>query len=177
MRAPPVPFIAKGLLLNLALTALVLIVLAGLWVFIAPKYNEVLTTLAQRLAPPSSSVQARGNELVLVYDHPTLSRPASARVNGLTLHGGLLLMLAIVLGTPHMPVIRRVLWSSAFITLFLAFHALTLIFLTWALKWGAEGSRLNLTSITPFIPLVYVVVPAMAAGVWCLRYWLPRTPK
>lgn len=167
------PPAAKRLLLNFALAVLVLVVLGVLWLPIAPRYNGALAALAQVLSPPQATVRAEKNDLVLIYNHPALSRPASARINGLTFHGGLLLIVALVLATPHMSARHRLLWSLGLTALFLAFHVLILGFFTWALKWGAEGGSVNLFSIIPIVPTVHIIAPAVAAGTWCFRYWLP----
>ena len=82
-------------LLTFALRAIVLIVLISiLWISVARPYNEALVFLAQPLIPDSVSMKALGSHIII--DDSRLSSPLS--IDGLTLHFGLILMAALVLG-------------------------------------------------------------------------------
>ena len=155
-----------------ARAAAVLVVLAVVWVVVAPVYTGAIAGLAQTLSPALVKIQAEGNEVALVYEQPALSRYPSARINGLTFHGGLILMAALVLVSPEMHWKRRLLWLASWTGALLMFHVLTFALFAWALKWGADGAGINLRDILPFVPLTHIVIPAMAGGLWCSRYWL-----
>jgi hypothetical protein len=118
-------------------------------------------------------LETEGFQITLFYRLHTLLGPRWLRMSGLTLQGGLLLVAALVTATPAMAWKHRAIGLAAVVTGFFLLHVVTMAFLAWALEWSVTGRAVNVYSVGPVVPTVYVALPALVGGAWCWRYWLP----
>ena len=130
------PSARRRLVVSTALALLLLTVLAAAWIRVAPVYNDLAAALANTLSPAAVKVSGEGTRLVQTYKSPLRSREYHAEIDGLALHGGLLLVIAIVLATPGMALLKRGAWAGTTFGGFLLVHAVTLAFLSWAYMWA-----------------------------------------
>ena len=164
----------RGLALRFGGVALAVVLLAGAWSYLAPLYNQLLATLAGPLTPASVALEATGaHEITIRYTQPTLLGDPWVSISTLILQGGPLLLAAIVLLTPRLALAWRGVGLAAIASTFLALHLLVVGFEAWTLKWSVDGRAVNLDTTVAVEPLFYFVLPALAAGAWCLRFWLP----
>lgn len=165
----------RGLLAGFGRVTALLLGMALPWRFLAPYYNDALVVIAGPLSPPSVALQREGLDIVFRYEeHSLMATPCEGGLNGLALQGGLLLVLALVAATPGMRKEWRGLGMLAAGGLFLLAHVLVVSGFSWGLLRCVQERSLDIYSLSPALPFAYVVLPALAGGVWCLRYWLPR---
>ena len=164
----------RALAIRAAGASLLLACLAWAWSYLAPLYNQLLATAAGPLTPASVALEVTGaHEITIRYTEPTLLGDPWVSISTLILQGGPLLLAAIVLVTPRLALARRGVGLAGIAIAFLGLHLLVVGFEAWTLKWSVDGRAVNLDTTVAVEPLFYFVLPALAAGVWCLRFWLP----
>ncbi|MDP3062081.1 MAG: hypothetical protein Q8O40_02530, partial [Chloroflexota bacterium] len=54
---------------------------------------------------------------------------------------------------------------------------LTVALLGWGLVFTVEGGPFTLAGLGSVLPVVYIGLPAVAGGTWCVRYWWPALSR
>ena len=90
--------------------ALVLLILAALWPFVATSYNQLLATAA-RLAEGGAGALSAADWYVVVSP-PGAGAHATVSVHSFALQSGVLLVMAVVLATPGGGWPRRAAWAA-----------------------------------------------------------------
>lgn len=149
-----------------------LIALSLVWVALAEPYNELLAKTASPINPDGTTIRVFGADLS--FSVPGLGQPITVR--GLTLHWGLVLLTALTVAATGITLKARVaslggLWVAVFVTHWLAVGLLPHGY-AWAAGAGAPTWAGRL--IDSLYSIYWGLVPALIAGVWMLRYWLPQ---
>lgn len=163
-------------LLTFCFRALVLLLLiAMVWIGLAEPYNEALVAVARPAAPDGVAMRAIGTDILL--EHELFAQPVSVR--GLTLHYGLVLMVVLVLAAVDVWPLSRVGWLVTFLAGLFVTHAVAVMLLPHGYVWAARGDSPSWagTLVSSLYTVYWGLLPALAAGAWCLWYWLPRVRR
>jgi hypothetical protein len=168
--------LGHGRLLTFCFRALVLLLLvAMLWIGLAEPYNKALVAVARPVAPDGVAMRALGTDIML--EHPLFAQPVSVR--GLTLHFGLVLMVVLVLAAVDVRPLARVGWLVTFVAGLFVAHTVAVMLLPYGYVWAARGDSPPWagTLVSSLYAVYWGLLPALAAGAWCLWYWLPRVRR
>ena len=163
-------------LLTFAFRALVLLLLISvLWVSVAGPYNRALVSVADPLLPAGISARASGSHII--FENAGFASPVS--IDGFTLHYGLVLMSVVVLAAVGIGIVPRLGWLAALgAGAFLA-HVVGVVLLARGLAW-ASGTTSPAGSgqvVFSLFTVLWGLLPAAVAGVWCLTYWMPKVSR
>ena len=158
---------------RVALALLALLLLALVWLYLAPAYDRVLVALAGPISPSTVDLGTQGLRITLSYRPLETGQPPSTRIHGLTLHAGILLLSSLILATPRCSWRTRAGGLAVAWLAFLVLNAGSVALLAWGLAWTMEGGPLTLSNLASMLPLAYVGLPALAGAGWCLRLWAP----
>ena len=161
-----------GNYLFLALRTLAIVVIvASVWPFIGDHYDGLVARAATTLLQDGLTLRAVNGRFVL----DTTVGGAGLGIHGDVLHFGLILTMALISATPNIGIIRIAAWLGGAAVLFLTLHVVGLAVL-FSQVWGAIEQGDNGTSfggaMTGFA-IFWALAPAVLAGAWCYRYWLP----
>jgi hypothetical protein len=168
--------LGHGRLLTFCFRALVLLLLiAMLWIGLAEPYNGALVAVARPAAPDGLAMRALGTDIML--EHALFAQPVSVR--GLTLHFGLVLMVVLVMAAVDVPPLPRASWLVTFVAGLFVAHAVAVMLLPYGYVWAAKGDSPAWagTLVSSLYAVYWGLLPALAAGAWCLWYWLPRVRR
>jgi hypothetical protein len=160
-------------LLTFAFRALILLLIVSiLWVGVAGRYNEALVYLARPLLPAEVSIDALGTHLRI--EEPGLAAPVS--LDGFTLHYGLILMVVLVLAAVGISIASRVGWLLAMVAGAFALHILGVALMARGVVWAAGSASPEASGRLVFslFAVAWGLLPAIAGGLWCYLYWMPR---
>ena len=169
---------ASALIPRIGGVAAVLVLLAAALSQVASYYTEALVALGSPLMWGSFVVEANGaHELTVGYAGDTLLADPNAlrwvTLNTLILGAGPVLLAALILMTPRLPPYQRLTGALGAVAGFLVVHVLSMVVVAWVLKWTMYRGDLSLDAVTASGTFFSFLVPAFAAGLWCLRFWLP----
>ncbi len=157
----------------IGLAIAILAALAAGWQAAGPATNRALAGVGGLLTPSAIAMKGEKMEIAIRYEGPEPAGPRRVVVHGLMVQYGALLLGALALATPRCGWRRRAIGVGIAIAAFAVFGALVLALLGWGLKWTVEGGPITLDTLGSVLPVAYVIVPALAATAWCVRYWLP----
>jgi hypothetical protein len=153
--------------------ALVLILLLSmLWMSMAKRYNQAVTSLARPMLPDGVSVRVLGSRILVA--NQSIAEPLS--VDGLTLHSGLVLLTVLVLAAVGIGVWPRIGWLLAMVCGAFGLHVLGVALLARGVAWAASTAAPAQSARLVFslFAIFWGLVPAVIGGLWCYLYWRPR---
>lgn len=168
--------LGHGRLLTFCFRALVLLLLiAMLWIGLVEPYNDALVAVARPAAPDGVAMRALGTDIML--EHALFAQPLAVR--GLTLHFGLVLMVVLVLAAVDVGPVSGVGWLVTFVAGLFVAHAVAVMLLPHGYVWAARDNSPSWagTLVSSLYAVYWGLLPALAAGAWCLWYWLPRVRR
>lgn len=164
MRAPP----------SLARTGLTVIwtfiVASVVWTRVSGFYNDAIAFVANLLLPGDLWLDAFARTIRI--EHVANGETYRQSVDSLVLHSGLLIVVALVAGTPW----RTARWrataaacmAAGFFLLQVAGVAVFALMLKRSLLGGVTTDEVNVG-----FAIFWALTPLLAGGVWGYRYWLP----
>lgn len=165
-------WLRSRLLLFVGRTIAFFIVIAIVWHFIAPGYNDLLAGAADRFAPAQTMISHEQNTIYVIPEIGT-GRTGAYAIEALDLQYGLLLVLALIAATPGMRLRQR--FKSIPIALVIMFIVHVAGILVFA---NATRSETPATiGSNPFVILFGIfgadLFPVLVWGVLSFRYFLP----
>ena len=172
----------RGRLLRFAGIALaVLIVIALLWQFIAPAYNQLLVWTSSGLVPHEATLAAEGRDIIVDVEMqgPEIWATASGTIEGSALHYGLILLLALIAATPGLKLSRRAKFGAVALLAMFLIHVIAILVATTFMVSNVESG--GYLASNPFMILFLTIgcdlFPLLIWGGLSFRYWFPRPQR
>jgi len=143
------------------------------WRYAGPLYNVALAAAGGAITGRYVTAEADGMEVVLRYVGPVEEGPRRMGVRGLELQYGMLLVSALIIASPTGAWHQRAIGVVLTVVCFTIVAVLTVALLGWGLVFAVEGGPFTPTGLRDVLPVVYIGLPAVAGGAWCVRYWWP----
>ena len=149
------------------------VIAASVSPFLTGPYNGLVASAADAFSPSGIGVSATNEWFHLNFLDGVTG--TGLNLHGFMLHFGLILVLALMVATPGMSLIKLAAWLMATSGLFLVIHIAGLSLLVWALRWAFQDNApiMDTGQVFASFAIFWALVPAIIGGAWCYRYWLP----
>lgn len=159
------PFIGK------AIAFLIAISLA--WYFIAPAYNTILATVSEKLLPSQSALALdRGT----IYIYPPAGTEPAGGIYASALHYGLVLVIALILATPRLKLLRRFAFIAIALGAIFSIHTVSIVLFARNILSGAYAPLEQNPLIILFAIVGSDLFPVLIWAVLSFKYFFPK-PK
>ena len=159
------PFIGKAIAF--------LIGLSLAWYFIAPAYNTILANVSEKLLP-SQSALALDQGTIYIYP-PSATEPAGG-IYASALHYGLVLVIALILATPRLKLLRRFEFIAIALSAIFFIHTLSIVLFARDILSGANTPLEQNPVIILFAIVGSDLFPVLIWAALSFKYFFPR-PK
>ncbi len=158
-------------LLTFSFRVLVLVLLLPLlWLGVAERYNEALTAAAETLLPAEFSLRVVGSHII--FSHPT---HALISIEGFTLHYGLILLSALILGAVGIGMAQRIGWLLGLGVGTYLLHVVGVAMLARGVVWAStDSAERSGDRVFSAFAVFWGLIPPIIGGAWAVWYWLLR---
>jgi len=160
------PFVGK------AIAFLVAISLA--WYFIAPAYNTILATVAEKLLPSQSMLTL---DQGTIYIYPPAGIEPAGGIYASALHYGLVLVMALIMATPGLKLLQRLRFIAIALLAIFTVHIASIVLFARNVLSGTSVSLEQNPLIVFFAVVGSDLFPVLIWAAVSSKYFSPRSKR
>ncbi len=152
-----------------------IIIMSSFWHLLAPGYNHALAVTADTIAPSSMSFSTEDSSMLINSQHDAIT--VTLKVHGLSLHYGLVVLIALILATPGLKLGTRLKFVIAALIIMFLIHILAMLAMGQVAKSvgpqdpSVTGNPLEIL----FVSIGFDLFPILVWLALSFKYWFPKT--